>query len=98
MNFRFQNFWKDFGLTLVGIFISSLVILVTLGLMWKGKLTAEQATTFLSVITPAIYGLDKRLWKAREIFYYDITKRNPAFRIFLQGWLNRLNSFPKEIG
>lgn len=63
MNFRFQNFWKDFGLTLVGIFISSLVILVTLGLMWKGKLTAEQATTFLSVITPAIitiYGLAGR--------------------------------------
>lgn len=41
--------------------------------------------------------LYRRLWKAREIFYYDITKRNPAFRIFLQGWLNRLNSFPKEI-
>jgi hypothetical protein len=41
--------------------------------------------------------LYKRLWKAREVFYYDITKRNPAFRIFLQGWLNRLNSFPKEI-
>ncbi|PKQ66424.1 hypothetical protein [Raineya orbicola] len=63
MNFRFQNFWKDFGLTLVGIFISTLVILVTLGLMWKGKLTAEQATTFLSVITPGIitiYGLAGR--------------------------------------
>ncbi len=41
--------------------------------------------------------LYKRLWKAREVFYYDITKRNPAFKIFLQGWLNRLNSFPKEI-
>jgi hypothetical protein len=63
MNFRFQNFWKDFGLTLVGIFISTLVILVTLGLMWKGKLTAEQATTFLSVAAPAIvtiYGLAGR--------------------------------------
>ncbi|MCS6794938.1 MAG: hypothetical protein RMJ97_07050 [Raineya sp.] len=63
MNFRFSNFWKDFVLTLVGIVISSLVVLVTLGLMWKGKLSAEQATAFLSVITPAIvtiYGLAGR--------------------------------------
>ncbi|MCS6796370.1 MAG: hypothetical protein NZ516_10465 [Raineya sp.] len=60
MNFKFSNIWKDFGLTLVGVAISTVLILVTLGLMWKGKITAEQATTFLSVATPAIitiYGL-----------------------------------------
>ncbi len=41
--------------------------------------------------------LYKRIWQEREQFYRTITARNPAFRIFLQGWLNRLNSFPKEI-
>ncbi|MCS6796369.1 MAG: hypothetical protein NZ516_10460 [Raineya sp.] len=41
--------------------------------------------------------LYKRIWLAREQFYRNITERNTNFRIFLQGWLNRLNSFSKEI-
>lgn len=41
--------------------------------------------------------LYRRIWLAREEFYKTITLRNPQFKIFLQGWLNRLNSFPKEI-
>ncbi len=41
--------------------------------------------------------LYKRIWQEREQFYKDITAKNPPFRKFLVGWLNRLNSFPKEI-
>lgn len=69
MNFRFQNIWKDIALTILGIAISTLVILVTLALLLKEKITAEQATSFLSVATPAIitiFGLAGGNKKERE--------------------------------
>lgn len=53
--------------------------------------------TILAINQANTKELYKRIWQAREQFYKDITARNPNFKIFLQGWLNRLNSFPKEI-
>ena len=37
-----------------------------------------------------------RIWKAREQFYLDIVKRKPSQSVFLNGWMNRLNSFKYE--
>lgn len=34
-----------------------------------------------------------KLWNRRKKHYEDIVKRNPSQKIFLKGWMNRLNSF-----
>jgi len=31
---------------------------------------------------------------ARAQFYIDLSERKPALKVFLKGWLNRINSFP----
>jgi lysozyme family protein len=35
---------------------------------------------------------------AREFFYRDLADRRPNFKVFLKGWLNRLNALRKEVG
>ena len=37
--------------------------------------------------------LFNRLWNRRKKHYEDIVKKNPSQKVFLRGWLNRLNSF-----
>lgn len=37
-----------------------------------------------------------RIWKARQQFYINIVKRNPKKKVFMNGWMNRLNSFKFE--
>ena len=38
-----------------------------------------------------------KLWNRRKKFYEDICKKNPNQKVFLRGWLNRLNYF-KYVG
>lgn len=40
--------------------------------------------------------LHERIWKARQQFYINIVKRNPSQRVFMNGWMNRLNKFVFE--
>ena len=35
----------------------------------------------------------KRIWNRRKQFYESIVKNNPSQKVFLKGWMNRLNSF-----
>ena len=37
-----------------------------------------------------------RIWKARQQFYINIVKKNPKQKVFMNGWMNRLNSFKFE--
>lgn len=37
-----------------------------------------------------------RIWKARQQFYINIVKRSPSQRVFMNGWMNRLNQFKYE--
>ena len=37
--------------------------------------------------------LFNRLWNRRKKHYEDICKKNPSQKVFLRGWLNRLNHF-----
>lgn len=37
-----------------------------------------------------------KLWKMREQWFNNIVKRNPSQKVFLKGWLNRLNSYRYE--
>ena len=37
-----------------------------------------------------------RIWKARQQFYINIVKKNPKQKLFMNGWMNRLNSFKFE--
>lgn len=37
-----------------------------------------------------------RIWKARQQYYINIVKRNPKKKVFMAGWMNRLNSFKFE--
>lgn len=37
-----------------------------------------------------------RIWTARQQFYTNIVKRNPSQKVFMNGWMNRLNSFVFE--
>lgn len=46
----------------------------------------------------AINGADaeslfERIWNARHQFYINIVKRDPSKKIFMNGWMNRLNMF-----
>ena len=40
--------------------------------------------------------LHERIWKARQQFYINIVKRNPRQKVFMNGWMNRLNRFKFE--
>lgn len=40
--------------------------------------------------------LFKKLWNRRKKHFEDIVKRNPSQKVFLRGWLNRLNDFKYE--
>ena len=35
----------------------------------------------------------KRIWNRRKQFYESLVKNNPSQKVFLKGWMNRLNSF-----
>lgn len=37
--------------------------------------------------------LHERIWNARQQFYINIVKRNPRQKVFMNGWMNRLNRF-----
>ena len=37
--------------------------------------------------------LFNRIKSARTQFYIDIVKRNPSQKVFMNGWMNRINSF-----
>jgi lysozyme family protein len=37
--------------------------------------------------------LFERIWNARHQHYINIVKRNPSQKVFMNGWMNRLNSF-----
>lgn len=40
--------------------------------------------------------LFERIWNARQQFYINIVKRNPTQKVFMNGWMNRLNKFKYE--
>lgn len=40
--------------------------------------------------------LFERIWNARHQHYINIVKRNPSQKVFMNGWMNRLNSFKFE--
>lgn len=51
----------------------------------------------LSLINTAdAESLHERIWKARQQHYIDIVKRNPKQKVFMNGWMNRLNQFKYE--
>lgn len=37
--------------------------------------------------------LFERIWNARHQHYINIVKRSPSQKVFMNGWMNRLNSF-----
>lgn len=37
--------------------------------------------------------LFEKLWNRRKKHFEDIVRRNPSQKVFLRGWMNRLNSF-----
>lgn len=48
----------------------------------------------LSLINSSDAGkLHERIWNARHQFYINIVKRNPRQKVFMNGWMNRLNRF-----
>ena len=34
-----------------------------------------------------------RIWNRRKQFYESLVKNNPSQKVFLNGWMNRLNSY-----
>ena len=42
------------------------------------------------------HSLFDRIWNARKQFYTNIVKRNPSQKVFMNGWMNRLNAFKFE--
>ena len=42
------------------------------------------------------HSLFNRIWDARKQFYINIVKKNPSQKVFMNGWMNRLNSFMFE--
>lgn len=54
-------------------------------------------TITLSLINAAdAEALFDRIWKARQQFYINIVKKNPSQKVFMNGWMNRLNQFKFE--
>lgn len=39
----------------------------------------------------------EKLWEARRLYFHKICLYNGANRVFLKGWLNRLNDFKYEV-
>ena len=35
----------------------------------------------------------KKIWNRRKQFYESLVKNNPSQKVFLKGWMNRLNTF-----
>ncbi len=35
---------------------------------------------------------------AREAYYHRLAERNPKLKVFLKGWMNRINALRKEVG
>ena len=42
---------------------------------------------------PNKFELFNKLWKRREQHFMDIVKKRPSSKVFLRGWLRRLNAF-----
>lgn len=40
--------------------------------------------------------LHERIWKARQQFFINIVKRDARQKVFMNGWMNRLNQFKFE--
>lgn len=40
--------------------------------------------------------LHERIWKARQQFFINIVKRDERQKVFMNGWMNRLNKFVYE--
>lgn len=40
--------------------------------------------------------LFERIWNARRQFYVNLVKKNPSQKVFMNGWMNRLNAFKYE--
>jgi lysozyme family protein len=40
--------------------------------------------------------LFERIMSARKQFYINIVKKNPSQKVFMNGWMNRLNKFKYE--
>ena len=40
--------------------------------------------------------LHERIWNARHQFFINIVKRSPSQKVFMNGWMNRLNRFKFE--
>jgi len=57
MNFHFKNITKDAVLTSLGLFLSLVLVLVSLFLVWKQKATFEQIGSFLGTVLPVVVGL-----------------------------------------
>jgi len=56
MNFHFKNITKDAFLTVVGVFLAVIVLLFVSFLVWKEKISIEQAQNFLALIMPILIG------------------------------------------
>lgn len=37
--------------------------------------------------------LFKKIWDRRKAFYDSLVKKNPSQKVFMKGWMNRLNSY-----
>ena len=76
----------------------------------SGASVIKKVQKILSVPTDGIVGVNTlaaintenprelfdKIVKLRKSFYEDLIKRNPSQKVFLNGWMNRLNSFKFE--
>lgn len=53
-------------------------------------------TKTMNVLNTNTLDVFKKIWNAHKDFYNNIVKRNPSQKVFLKGWLNRLNSLTYE--